>query len=58
MAKVKNLKADKLREQLMAAILDFDYCAGRAIRWVNKLAAARTKHKRIERALAKEMANS
>ena len=54
----KNPRADKLREQLSATILDVDYCESRLIRWANKLAAVRTKRKRLERELAKAIATS
>lgn len=52
MKRPKNPRADNIRAQLEATILDMDYCTGRLIRWTNKLAAARTKRKRLERALA------
>jgi hypothetical protein len=53
----KNPKAEALREQLNATILDVDYCEGRLLRWANKLSTARTKRKRLERTLAKLLAS-
>jgi hypothetical protein len=57
MAKSKNPKADGMREQLNATILDVDYIEGRLLRWANRLNTARAKRKRLERGLAKLLAN-